>query len=50
MQYNNQVIKDNLFLFTSGSVNVSDSVKLAICKEDMCPNVVGFNLKRVNFL
>ncbi|MFH1606533.1 MAG: aminotransferase class V-fold PLP-dependent enzyme [Nanoarchaeota archaeon] len=36
MQFNNQNIKDKLFLFTPGPVNVSENVRRAICKEDIC--------------
>lgn len=50
MQYNNQDIEDNLFLFTSDSVNLSESVRRTICKEDMCPKEDDFNLKRVKLL
>ena len=46
MQYNNQDIEDNLFLFTSDSVNLSENVRRTICK-DMCPKEDDFNLKRV---
>ncbi len=36
MQYNNQNIKDKLFLFTPGPVNVAENVRNAICREDIC--------------
>ena len=36
MQYNSQNIKDRLFLFTPGPVNVAENVRSAICKTDIC--------------
>ena len=36
MLKNNEYIKDKQFLFTPGPVNVADSVRKAICKEDIC--------------
>lgn len=43
MQYNNQNIKDKLFLFTPGPVNVAENVRKALCKEDICHREMDFN-------
>ena len=43
MQYHNQNIKDKLFLFTPGPVNVAENVRKAICKEDICHREKDFN-------
>ncbi len=43
MRYSNQDIKDKLFLFTPGPVNIAESVRRAICKEDICHREDDFN-------
>ncbi len=43
MQYNNQNIKDKLFLFTPGPVNVAENVRKALCKEDICHREIDFS-------
>lgn len=40
---NNEYSKDKLFLFTPGPVNVAESVRRAICKEDICHREDDFN-------